>query len=257
MFLPAQVDAQTGYRHYRADQLMLIQRVGALRDIGLSIAEIRQLLALDKKGLSIRLRRHEDQLQEELASAATRLHNFRGTFRWLASAHSAHASLVRVRPLPPIVAYTIRRRVPSLGQPVTELFERAERRAASDRVDQSPFMIFFEGDRSDDELDVEVCVPVRDGSKLRGVRTIEGSAEAVCVTYAGPYSQTAPSLEGLLAWLDSAGRAPAAPCREVYHRFGANLSEYRLPRYRVAQSETEFITELQLPIGKSQAGSQR
>ena len=51
LLLPAQVDAETGYRYYRADQLMLIHRVGAMRDIGLSIAQIRQLLTLDAQGL--------------------------------------------------------------------------------------------------------------------------------------------------------------------------------------------------------------
>ncbi len=254
---PAQVDVETGYRYYRADQLMVIHRVGAMRDIGLSIAQIRQLLALDTEGLSIQLRRHEEQLQDDLAAAQTRLSSLRGMFRWLTTEHSAYASLVRVRPLPPVTAYTIRQRVPSLGRPVTELFEHAERQAASDRIDQSPFMIFFARNPPDGELDVEICVPVRTGSSLAAVRTIEGSTEAVCVTYTGPYSQTAVFFEGLLSWLDSTGSAAAVPYREVYHRFGADLSGYRLPRYRVAQSDAEFVTELQLPVCRSQAASQR
>ncbi len=245
---PAQVSAQTGYRYYRADQLMVLQRIGALRDIGMSIAEIRHLLTLDRDEFSIRLSGHERHLEQELAAAATRLRCLQGTFQWLTSTPWAPASLVRVRPLPPIVAYSIRQRVRSLGQPVTELFERAERRAEGDRIDDSPFMIFFDSAHADDGLDIEVCLPVRTGSNLPGVRRIDGYAEAVCITFSGSYSQSAALVQGLSSWLDPAGSATAAPFREVYHRFGAQMSGYRLPRYRVAQDEAEFVTELQLPV---------
>jgi len=253
LLLPAQVNAETGYRYYRGDQLMVIQRVRALRDIGLSIADIRILLAQDPEELSIRLRGHEQRLQEELAAAATRLRCLQGAFQWLTKPQWATASFVHLRSLPAIVAYTIRQRVPSLDQSVTELFEEAERRAACDRTDDSPFMIFRDGTQSDDSLEIEICVPVHSGSRLPGVHSIDAFAEAACITYAGSYSQSAPLVQRLLSWLNSTGAAAAAPYREVYHRFGADMRGYRLPRYRLAQSEAEFVTELQVPFTRLQA----
>ena len=38
---PAQLDAQTGYRYYSEEQLPLVWRVAALRDMGFSLAAIR------------------------------------------------------------------------------------------------------------------------------------------------------------------------------------------------------------------------
>ena len=247
---PAHVDARSGYRYYRTEQLMTMQQIGALRDIGLPLAEIRQLLALGGPALAVRLGCLEQRLQRELQEAAARLLCLRGTFEWLAGARPP-ASLARLRPLPPVVACTIRQRVPGRGQRVAQLFEEAERRAARGRIDDSPFIIVH-GDASPrGDLDVEVCVPVRAGSDLPGVRRIDGSGHAACITYHGPYSQSAALVRGLLAWIGSAGTRIRGPRREVYHRFGADLAGYRLPSYRLAGSAADYVTELQIPVSRA------
>lgn len=44
LFEPAHSDARTGRRSYRADQLPALNRILALKDLGLSLAEVRRLL---------------------------------------------------------------------------------------------------------------------------------------------------------------------------------------------------------------------
>jgi len=61
-------------------------------------------------------------------------------------------------PHPDVRAMTIRARCDRRARPSAALFEEAEARAARDRVDRSPFLLFHAA------LDVEACVPVRAAS---------------------------------------------------------------------------------------------
>jgi DNA-binding transcriptional MerR regulator len=44
LLTPAHVDPRTGYRYYRADQIPRLHRILVLRDLGVPLAEVRQLL---------------------------------------------------------------------------------------------------------------------------------------------------------------------------------------------------------------------
>ena len=50
---PAEIDAFTGYRYYREDQLFVIGRITALKDMGFALADIVRILDIydDKKML--------------------------------------------------------------------------------------------------------------------------------------------------------------------------------------------------------------
>src|SRR3954452_8113260 len=72
---PAHVDPATGYRHYRAEQLMQLNRIVALKDLGFSLHQVRSILhdrvsAEELRGM-LRLRRAE--LETVLAEAAARM----------------------------------------------------------------------------------------------------------------------------------------------------------------------------------------
>ena len=60
---PAQVDPQTGYRWYRADQLQRLNRILALRDLGLPLTEVRKVVddevSVDELRGMLRLRQAE------------------------------------------------------------------------------------------------------------------------------------------------------------------------------------------------------
>lgn len=63
---PKQIDPETGYRYYETDQLMTVASIVSLRQIGLSIAQIRKI----KNGTDLRevlkIRKREvEQIQEE------------------------------------------------------------------------------------------------------------------------------------------------------------------------------------------------
>jgi len=248
LLAPAQVDEATGYRSYRFEQLAALDRILALRDLGFPLADIRDLIASNAgvTALVQRLRRQGARLAEEIGRQTSRLRRLEALQRAVGSDPSAPELSVRVRAIPDVRALTIRARVRSQGEPIAALFEEAEARAARDRVDRSPFLLFHAA------LDVEACVPVRAACRAAGVRLVAGAPLAGSITYAGAYTQTRSLHARMLRWLQRSGMRVSGPLREVYHRFGADQRGYRLPARRLTAVPEQFVTELQVPAEETE-----
>lgn len=72
---PADVDPATGYRRYRASQLGRVRAIAQLRDLGFSLAGIRDLLdpGIEHETLESILTRQAHALQDQITEASTRL----------------------------------------------------------------------------------------------------------------------------------------------------------------------------------------
>jgi DNA-binding transcriptional MerR regulator len=232
LLAPAAVDAETGYRLYRTEQLEALDRVVALRDLGFSLKEARELLEGGPDAVEARLSRHRHRLAAEVQRQTARLRRLIALQR--AVRHGAAEMSLRLR-------LTRRAKVQSPQASVTALFEEAEATAAPDRIDRSPFLLFH-GRR-----DVEVCIPVRASCRLPGTREVPGAALAGTLTYSGGYEQTAQLARRMERWLRQTGLRASGPLREVYHRFGAGQRGYALPQRRLASTALQYVTELQLP----------
>ncbi|MCU0492393.1 MAG: helix-turn-helix domain-containing protein [Chloroflexaceae bacterium] len=82
LFLPEAVDPHTGYRYYTLQQLPQLQRILALKELGLSLADIRQAVDTNLEMNAIRalleakqreLQAHVQETQGQLAAIAVRL----------------------------------------------------------------------------------------------------------------------------------------------------------------------------------------
>lgn len=76
LLVPADVDPETGYRRYRADQVPAAQVIRRLRDLGMPLDDVTAVLdapdlAARNAGISAHLRRMGQQLQQAQATAAS------------------------------------------------------------------------------------------------------------------------------------------------------------------------------------------
>ena len=248
---PAHVDPQTGYRYYAAAQLQTLQRILLLKDLGFSLDQIRDLLAtpLEAGEFLASLEERRSELLVDIARDQSRVRKLDALRESLKEAWVAPA--VIVRDVPAISVHSIRARVPHFGEPVQQLFESAETAVARlrARADASPFMIFHDQDYREEAVDIEVCIPVKpNAANTLLTRTIEAASSVGCLTYQGPYDQTAALYGSMLIWMERSGLRIAGSLREVYHRFGADQTGYRLPAHMIAASSKDYVTELQVPV---------
>jgi DNA-binding transcriptional MerR regulator len=244
---PVYIRNNSRYRYYDAAQVLTIQRIGALRDVGMSIADIRRLLRSADQGAAL-LNAQRERLEDGILQAKARLRRLDAMLGKGTDPLDQRPVCARIRSIPPSVALCRRATVASLGEAVSELFESAECAAKHDRIDESPFLLLH-GDRAPlAGIDVEVCIPVDARSRLPGVRKVEGAAVAGCLVYQGEYSQTEVLFDAMHRWVGQIGAIAGGPPREVYHRFGADQRGYRLPGHRLANKSTDYVTELQMPV---------
>ena len=74
LLLPADVDAVTGYRRYRADQLDDARLIARLRELNLGLPEVRSMLASDPVERRRQLGTHRARLMAQLARTQRQIH---------------------------------------------------------------------------------------------------------------------------------------------------------------------------------------
>lgn len=245
---PDHVDPQSGYRHYTPDQAETLAMISNLRAIDFSIAEIASLLKNGPPQSPAILRaiaQKEAALKTEMAATAEKIKTA-GVLSAMVGENAP--ALFRLTPLADEPVHSIRKRVPRLGGAVTEMFETAEAHVAGARADRPPFLIFHDPPTTKSNLEVEVCIPVDTPQTPETV--IAGATLAVAAVYAGGYERTETLFNEMTARINDAGLSAVGPLREVYHRFGADQDDYRLPAKMLARHRVEYLTELQIPISR-------
>lgn len=254
VFRPAIVDSLSGYRFYRVGQLQTLHHVRLLRELGCSVAEVRELIALpvDCPQYILGLTTLRHRLMVGIARDEQRLRQLDALLGLHAGGDAQSAQcLVRQRRIAPIAALTVRERVQSVGREVQRMFEATEQRVAryQCRAQRSPFLLFHNMEYRDERVDVEVCVPITPSAlAVCGGRIVDGVDRAACVRFRGSYDQAPLLYERSLHWMQDAGTRIAGAIREVYLRFGAEEQGYTLAPRMLANVVDDYETELQIPI---------
>lgn len=250
VFRPVHVDPSSGYRYYESGQLDTLHELRLLRQLGLSIADLRCWVHSEaheaRLGLLQSLR---EQVQRRLAGEQARL---RDLDEWIALG-TIH-KLPRLRSIPPIPALTLREKVRQASPAVYRMFETLERKVARDsaRAAREPFLLVHSGGYREKTLEVEACVPlIPEAVTTLGGRIVEGASRAASLEFSGPYDRAPGSFIAIEKWLGSRGAQAIGPLRETYLRFGADQRGYELPRRFLAVSAADYRTVLQVPIARS------
>ncbi|MBT8471087.1 MAG: MerR family transcriptional regulator [Marinicaulis sp.] len=250
---PAFVDGRNGYRYYELDQLETLAAITNLRAAGFSITEIGPLL---DTGASASMHHdaiieRKNALETERAAIDKKLLIVEALARAVEVTGGPNSSVFKLTSIKAELVYSRRTKVSGLGPPVTELFETSEAKVSREtaRGDRPPFLIFHDSPDQQSDIDLEICIPLTHdpGPSCAAVRSL--SHEFACsAIYAGGYDFTSKLYGDMHAWITESGLVPNGPLREVYHCFGADEYDYRLPVHMTVSSPDAYITELQLPI---------
>lgn len=241
---PGWVDPDSGYRYYSADQLPRLNRVLALKDLGLSLDEIKAVL---DEGLSpaelrgmLRLKRAEigSRLEEEQA----RLERVEVRLRLIEKEGVMPDTEVVLKQVEPIAGLAMRGVLPA-----TDAFAEfigdgfAALGSGGVQVAGPPMAIYHDEEFTGTDIDVEMVYPV--GAAVKGPlatpagrklesRTVPAGTCGVIV-HTGPYERLHEAYQTLAAWVDSQGYRVCGPPQERYlsgpDEPGPNVTEIRMP----------------------------
>ena len=231
---PAMTDPDTGYRYYSLAQAQDAERIRRLRDVELPLEEIKAVLAeRDVAAVRDRLETHRRRLQEKELACRRELASLD---RLIEQQGHAPAYEVKVRDMVTQAIVSVRGHVPMSGMP--EFFQRAYRDifgligSVGVRPAGSPVSIYHDPEFRDDDVDVEVAVPVSEPVEGAG-RVVFGALAGGPVAYTlhvGPFDEIGNAYTALAEWTQAHGHEPAGPPRECYltdPQTTPNPAEYR------------------------------
>jgi DNA-binding transcriptional MerR regulator len=248
LFKPAQVDRFTGYRYYKLEQLPRLNRILALRDLGLSLEQIAELLDEVVPAEQIRgmLRLKQAELQQNVREEQERLARVEARLKQIESEDKMPDYDVVLKKLEPLHIIAIREIVPTVAQigPLWTETYKALRAKGQDEIAPC-FSIDYDEELTLTNMDMEVIYPVAascpkeidlEGGRQMATRELEGVDSAACTIHRGDYDGLGAAYAALGQWISANGYAFAGPPREVYLRGGGG---------------PEAVTEIQWPIEKA------
>jgi DNA-binding transcriptional MerR regulator/effector-binding domain-containing protein len=247
---PARVDQQTGYRYYRADQVVTVHRIAALQMLGFTLAQIRPMLDAPPAGDDLAAlleerrtaaERERERIDQLLAAIGARLHLLEG-----APTMSSYDILDKTAPAVRLAAVA-ERVTPDLDDPGAlhltfgRLFaDLAGRLAEREIRPVGPAWSLY--DRSNDRgLTVHAALPVDADASASddGLLIVERPALRVAATvHEGPLDDLASAYAAIMGWLDARGLHAAGGAAEISLVWDPERPERN-------------VTELQLPIASA------
>jgi effector-binding domain-containing protein len=240
---PRKVDPNTGYRSYEVGQLGELHRLLALRDLGLTLEQIRPLLADDPSVEQLRgmLRLRQAQIAQDVADEQARLRRVEAHLRALEGSQSMPANDVVVKQTQPLriaeAAATAPGFGPSLGGVFAHLYPKVIGHLTSAGASPGLCVAWYEEPNDDGSVVVHAGFDIGDQAAPDSdeVRVVELPViDVASVVHHGPMEGVEPVYEDLVRWIDDSGYRLAGRSRELYHEWhdddpSRNVTELQMP----------------------------
>jgi DNA-binding transcriptional MerR regulator/effector-binding domain-containing protein len=248
---PATVDPDTGYRGYSAPQLTQLNRIMALKELGLSLTQVRRLLdgiTVEELGGMLILRRA--QLERELDQHKNQLLGVEARLRSIAREGAMPADDIVTKTIPAMGVVVISGQAPGWGAPnivpvVNRLVGQFDQLGIHERVKEAGLRLIFYDYGHDENITVHLALPVAEPPgelPAPAEYRVLPEIEAAVTVRSGPAVSIFPMVyQDLVRWIEERGyHAVPGPGREVWVNEIDDVAE-------VAQQ----VFEIQLPFTRS------
>jgi DNA-binding transcriptional MerR regulator len=224
---PATVDPDTGYRGYSARQLGQLNRIIALKDLGLSLSQARRLLAgitLEELQGMLMLRRA--QLEHELIEHQNQLLGVEARLRTIAREGAMPADDIVAKTIPAVGVVVIAGPAPgwaaeNIVPVVNRLAGRFDQLGIGERVKEAGPRVVFYAHEHGENVTVHLALPVTEPPgelPAPAYYRVLPEIEAATTVRNGLSASIFPMVyQDLVHWIDERGyRAAPGPGREVW-----------------------------------------
>ncbi|HYX49107.1 MAG TPA: MerR family transcriptional regulator [Ktedonobacteraceae bacterium] len=249
LFKPIEVDRFTGYRYYSASQLPRLNRILALRDLGLSLEQIAQVLdegvSLEQLRGMLRLKRAE--LQQHIADEQERLARVEARLNTIELEDAMPDYDVVIKQIEPQLVAGVRDTLasyPEVGRLFDEVYGYLSRHGVRS-PDLIGAAIWHDEEFKTGDIDGEAVVFLKQSIQEGGrVKVYELPAVKVAsFVHNGAYNKLSQANEAIGLWIEANGYRIVGPNREIY---------LYCPE-AVRQDDESYVTEIQFPVEKREA----
>lgn len=246
IFKPISVDPATGYRFYVMDQLVQLNRILALKDLGVNLRTITKLLRepMPTDAFYALLQRRQAQLEQTIQNAHEQLARIEARLEYIEKEGCLS--------LPDVVVKAVEAQSVASCMTHVEGFilnlEYAQRFAAMLRhyaIEPQGYAnyIYHSSNVEDVVYDIELTVPVEYEANINlnvvwddvvSIRQLPRVPTMATVVYQGSPYKISQAYHALGTWIQSNPYSIAGPCRKCCLRWSGDLDSY--------------ITEVQFPI---------
>ncbi|MFF3287418.1 MerR family transcriptional regulator [Streptomyces sp. NPDC003023] len=247
---PQHVDPSTGYRHYSAAQLATLNRVVALKDLGFTLQQVREILeerlGTDELRGMLELRRAE--LEQAMAAAAARLAHVEARLRSIESEGHMPTQDVMIKSIPAVrvavlSAVAAGYAPEDIGPVISPLYDQLfTRLKAAGVTPAGPGIAWYE-----DAPEGGGAVLVHAGCTVAADRQpgrvpgpdfeiveLPAVERAATIVHRGPMDTVMPTEQALARWIDAGGHRAVGYAREV--------------GLECPPDQDKWVTELQVPL---------
>lgn len=246
LLTPESVDGFTGYRYYSEAQLPVAGRITALKDMGFSLAGIKEILAHygDPGKLKVFLQLRQTEIREQADALNRQLLLLETTLTRLGKDDSAMNYNVIFKKLPARTVASVRKMIPNYEEEGRLWHILMNETAPLHIVNDDPcyaLAVFHDGEYKESDVDVEVQISVKgqykdtENVKFKTVPAIEMAS----ATYKGGYEKITAVNEAVAGWVVDNG----------YEFDGLSFCIYHVSPHDTPNPE-EWVTEVCYPVRK-------
>ena len=242
---PAVQDRYTSYRYYSAQQLARLNRIMVLKDMGLTLEQIKQLLDTDITPDQIKgmLRLKQLELHQQITDSQTQLDRIEG---WLKQIDENRLNLnyqIVIKAVSPLKVASINTVLPNLAK-LPDLFGELMEYLGQQKVQPAgaPLALFYDDEYKETDLEVEIAMPIATPlaeSERVKVRELPGTKLMASTVHNGPFESLSSAFWALSAWIESNDYTISGANREIYLKFPAE------------DNAADALTEVQFPVVKT------
>ena len=240
LLVPAYVDPVTGYRSYTATQLARVNRLVALKDLGLTLDQVGRVLREELSAEELRgmLRLREVELAEQINADELRLAAVADRLRMIEKEGTMSELEYVEKSLPAVRLAGLSadvEKVEEIGPTIGPMFDRLVQSLTSAGLSlMEPAVAWYDGDENGMHIAAGFPTTVEsvDGAEITD---LPGVDRAVTVVHHGSVTTIGDIWQSLVRHVEEIGAELTGPCREVY--LAAPIDD-----------PDAWVTELQQPV---------